>query len=91
MDGWWIEGAFEGVTGWSVDDVTGTHDGTTADTLYRLLEETIVPLHAERRDAYLTVMRNAIALNGSYFNAQRMLAQYALEAYRTSQREPELV
>jgi starch phosphorylase len=91
LDGWWIEGAFEGVTGWSVDDVTGTHDGATADTLYRLLEETIVPLYAERRDAYLTVMRAAIALNGSYFNAQRMLAQYAHEAYRASEREPELV
>jgi glycogen phosphorylase len=91
LDGWWVEGAFEGVTGWSVDDVTGSHDAATADTLYRLLEETIVPLYAERRDAYLTVMRSAIALNGSYFNAQRMLAQYAHEAYRTSAREPELV
>lgn len=91
LDGWWIEGAFEGVTGWSVDDVTGTHDGATAATLYRLLEETIVPLYAERSDAYLTVMRAAIALNGSYFNAQRMLAQYAHQAYRASEREPELV
>lgn len=91
LDGWWIEGAFEGVTGWSVDDVTGTNDGATADALYRLLEETIVPLYAERHDAYLTVMRSAIALNGSYFNAQRMLAQYAHEAYRASEREPELV
>ncbi len=91
LDGWWIEGAFEGVTGWSVDDVTGTNDGATADALYRLLEETIVPLYAERRDAYLSVMRSAIALNGSYFNAQRMLAQYAHEAYRASEREPELV
>ncbi len=91
LDGWWVEGAFEGVTGWSVDDVTGTHDRATADTLYRLLEETIVPLYAERRDAYLAVMRSAIALNGSYFNAQRMLAQYAHQAYRAREREPELV
>jgi len=37
------------------------------------------------------VMRAAIVLNGSYFNAQRMLAQYAHEAYRASEREPELV
>ncbi len=89
LDGWWVEGAFEGVTGWTVDDVTGGHDGATAETLYRLLEETIVPLYAERRDAYLTVMRSAIALNGSYFNAQRMLAQYVREAYGSSERAPD--
>ena len=91
LDGWWIEGAFEGVTGWSVDELTATHDDATAEALYRLLEEAIVPAYAERPDAYATVMRGAIALNGSYFNAQRMLAQYAREAYRASRREPELV
>ncbi len=49
LDGWWVEGAFEGITGWSVDDVTGTHDGATADALYRLLEQTIVPAYADGR------------------------------------------
>ena len=30
---------------------------------------------------YAQVMRSAIALNGSFFNTQRMLAQYVSNAY----------
>jgi starch phosphorylase len=81
MDGWWIEGALDGVTGWSIDAETGADDERTADALYTLLEGTILPAYAHDRDAYLTTMRGAIAYNGSHFNAQRMLAQYAIEAY----------
>ena len=39
------------------------------------------PAYAHDRDRYLGVMRGAIAFNASHFNAQRMLAQYAIEAY----------
>jgi starch phosphorylase len=34
-----------------------------------------------RPDAYAEVMRLSIALNGSFFNTQRMLSQYVLDAY----------
>jgi starch phosphorylase len=34
-----------------------------------------------RPAAFAWVMRNAIALNGSYYNAQRMLFQYIQNAY----------
>ncbi len=81
MDGWWIEGAIEGVTGWSIDAETGADDALTADALYALLENTILPAYARDRDRYLAVMRGAIAFNASHFNAQRMLAQYAIDAY----------
>jgi hypothetical protein len=30
---------------------------------------------------YQTVMRSAIAINGSFFNTQRMLSQYVTNAY----------
>jgi len=33
------------------------------------------------RDRFIEVMRHAIALNGSFFNTQRMLQQYVLNAY----------
>ena len=81
MDGWWIEGALDGVTGWSIDAETGGDDDRTADAVYGLLEYVILPAYAYDRRRYLTTMRGAIAYNGSHFNAQRMLAQYAIEAY----------
>jgi starch phosphorylase len=35
-------------------------------------------------DEYCRVMRWAIALNGSYYNAQRMLLQYLNNAYEAT-------
>jgi starch phosphorylase len=34
-----------------------------------------------RPDDYLTIMRNTIALTGSFFNTHRMLEQYVSHAY----------
>jgi starch phosphorylase len=87
MDGWWIEGAVDGVTGWSIDAQTGTDDDRTADALYALLERDILPVYTHDRDRYLSVMRGAIAFNASHFNAQRMLAQYAIDAYMPRQND----
>ncbi|HEY0380844.1 MAG TPA: alpha-glucan family phosphorylase [Candidatus Elarobacter sp.] len=81
MDGWWIEGALDGISGWSIDANTAENDDATANALYTLLEHTILPAYTRDRDRYLAVMRGAIAFNASHFNAQRMLAQYAIDAY----------
>jgi glycogen phosphorylase len=81
VDGWWVEGAVDGVTGWSIDAATGDDDARAADELYARLEHDILPRYHHDRDAYLRVMRSTIALNGSHFNAQRMLAEYAIDAY----------
>ncbi len=81
LDGWWIEAAPHGTGGWSIDASTGADDDATADALYDHLEDDILPAYYGHHDAYLTVMRNAIAYNGSHFNAQRMLAEYAINAY----------
>jgi starch phosphorylase len=35
-------------------------------------------------DRYADIMRSAIALNGSFFNTQRMLVQYVFNAYNRS-------
>jgi starch phosphorylase len=84
MDGWWIEGALDGITGWSIEEHAGYDDDATANALYTLLEHTILPAYTHDRDRYNAVMRGAIAFNASHFNAQRMLAQYAIEAYTPS-------
>ncbi len=83
LDGWWVEGCIEGVTGWAIGN--GHADATDADdaaALYDKLEAVVVPLYYRDPQAYALVRRNAIALNGSYFNTQRMVEQYALGAYR---------
>lgn len=82
LDGWWHEGHVEGATGWSIGhselmDSTGEEIAS----LYDKLEHTILPLFYGRKDAYAEVMRSTIALNGSFFNTQRMVAQYMMNAY----------
>jgi starch phosphorylase len=93
MDGWWIEGALDGTTGWSIDAETGANDERTADAVYTLLQHTILPLYSKDRDGYTQVMRGAIAFNASHFNAQRMLTEYGLDAYTVpaGERQPKTV
>lgn len=79
LDGWWIEGWIEGVTGWAIGD-HDTEDGE-ANSLYDHLEQTVLPLYTKQPEQWQRIMRSTIALNGSYFNTQRMLEQYLLNAY----------
>jgi starch phosphorylase len=79
LDGWWIEGWNEGVTGWAISD----HDEEIdeANSLYDRLEQVILPLFYRQDDAWQRVMRSTIAINGPYFNTERMLKQYLAKAY----------
>ncbi len=79
LDGWWIEGWIEGVTGWAIEDRETEEEET--ESLYYQLEEVILPLFHKQPELWRRVMRSAIALNGSFFNTQRMVEQYALNAY----------
>ncbi|HEY8504637.1 MAG TPA: hypothetical protein VIL46_08645, partial [Gemmataceae bacterium] len=47
----------------------------------------ILPLFHGRPLSYAQVMRSAISLNGSFFNAQRMVAQYLNNAYLPAYRD----
>lgn len=85
LDGWWLEGCVEGVTGWAIggrDVLTGSTDGAShAPALYEALERLVVPAFYFSRERFVEMMRYAIALNGSFFTAQRMLQEYAIKAY----------
>ncbi|MEW6386332.1 MAG: alpha-glucan family phosphorylase [Thermodesulfobacteriota bacterium] len=83
LDGWWIEGHVENVTGWSIGDDAKTPEDQSQDaaSLYDKLERVILPLYYGRAEAYARVRRAAIALNGSFFNTQRMVSQYLVNAY----------
>jgi starch phosphorylase len=73
LDGWWIEGCVEDRTGWAIDDADDA-------SIYKKIEHAAKQLAASP-DAYGEIMRHAIAVNGSFFNTQRMVAQYARLAY----------
>jgi starch phosphorylase len=86
LDGWWIEGCIEDVTGWAIGGpwrkVEAEPDAALdVASLYAKLEHTILPLFYGERDRFVEMMRHAIALNGSFFNTQRMVQQYVLNAY----------
>jgi starch phosphorylase len=78
LDGWWIEGCIEGVTGWAIED--GDSDDAEAQNLYRKLEAAVVPLYANR-EGWANLMRTTIVFNGSFFNTNRMVEQYVRNAY----------
>lgn len=83
LDGWWLEGCIEGVTGWAIGD-DSEEQGDPAlelDSLYQKLEHTVLPMFYQRPLAYAEVMRSAISHNGSFFNAQRMMSQYLRNVY----------
>jgi len=92
LDGWWIEGHLEGVTGWSIGDRVEAclepqsgMDACHAAELYKKLEEKVLPCFYKDRERFIEIMRHAIALNGAFFNTQRMVVQYLHDAYRLGQ------
>jgi len=83
LDGWWIEGCIEGVTGWAIED--GADDVAEAESLYSKLENAVVPLYLKAPEQWAGMMRTTMAFNGSYFNTNRMVLQYARNAYYPTQ------
>ena len=78
LDGWWIEGCAENVTGWAIDDAET--EAAEAASLYDKLEKHIAPMYANPA-AWARMQQHCIAINGSFFNTHRMLAQYFGNAY----------
>ena len=84
LDGWWVEGCVEGVTGWAIGydtKVDGDESAAESASLYDKLEHQIIPMFYRAPDAYGLIMRSCIALNASFFNTHRMLSQYKANAY----------
>jgi starch phosphorylase len=91
LDGWWDEG-YNGRNGWAIGDRDATgdedaQDAADAESLYRLLEEQIVPRFFDRDEeglphAWLGTMRAAVSASIWQFSTARMLIQYVDELYR---------
>jgi starch phosphorylase len=78
LDGWWIEGCAENVTGWAIDDAET--EAAEAANLYNKLENHIAPMYANPA-AWARMQQHCIAINGSFFNTHRMVMQYFRNAY----------
>lgn len=84
LDGWWVEGWTEGVTGWALGE-NEMDEGKLADAqlhdLYFKLEEIILPMYKNDFESWLKIQKNCIAINASHFNTNRMLNEYLIKAY----------
>ncbi|HII30032.1 TPA: alpha-glucan family phosphorylase [Candidatus Woesearchaeota archaeon] len=107
LDGWWIEGCIEGVTGWAIEGSTGSAcsssvpgseserrdkegrsdkndpDMEEAESIYLKLEKMIMPTFYNNNAAWVKIMKSCISINASFFNSQRMVKQYVVNAYNT--------
>lgn len=87
LDGWWIEGHMEGITGWSIgpkpteSSLTNINDAADADDLYHKLENIIIPMYYHDRNQWIKIMKNSIGKIAYYFNSHRMMRRYVTEAY----------
>ena len=74
-------GSFPSVFWWIGGTDPDGDQSKDANEIYLKLERIILPLYYGLPFAYAEVMRSAIALNGSFFNTQRMVEQYIRNAY----------
>lgn len=87
LDGWWIEGHIEGITGWSIgpkpveSSLIPVNDATDAEDLYYKLENLILPMYYHDRSQWIKVMKNSISKIAYYFNTNHMMRRYVTEAY----------
>ncbi|HEY8223763.1 MAG TPA: alpha-glucan family phosphorylase [Pyrinomonadaceae bacterium] len=90
LDGWWLE-AYDGTNGFAVGSnldtfETGDADRADADSLYRVLEQEVVPLYYQRESdgvphQWIAMMKRAIETLAPQYNSDRMVEEYAVAIY----------
>ena len=88
LDGWWLEGHIEGVTGWSIGKKPNEtnfepvgNDLEDSQDIYQKLEAEIIPMFYSDREKWTSLMKHCISINASFFNTYRMVEQYIINAY----------
>ena len=90
LDGWWAEG-YNQKNGWTI----GTNaeynsyeeqDQADSQSLYRTLEEKIIPTYYDRNDhnlplKWIEIMKNSIISTGGKYSTARMLVDYTNKYY----------
>jgi glycogen phosphorylase len=87
LDGWWIEGCIEGVTGWTIGPpaeepiMEEERRKLELEDLYSKINYLIGPKFYGDRDAWVEMMKNSIGKVAYYFNTDRMMRRYITDAY----------
>jgi len=89
-DGWWVEG-YNGANGWVIDEANGYTDEGAGDwedsqSLYRLLEEEVIPLFYDRNEmglpiGWLKFVKESIRSIAPFFSTTRMVKDYTQHMY----------
>jgi starch phosphorylase len=96
LDGWWAEG-YAPELGWAIGGGFESHveeeqDAHDRESLFSLLEESIVPTFYDRStggipERWVAMMKASIASIGERFNTHRMVAEYVERYYAPAHRE----
>ena len=90
LDGWWLEG-YDGDNGFAIGDLSEVSDdegdATDAESMYRTLEQEIVPRFYDRDDEniprrWIAMMKRSLETLVPRFNSDRMVAEYANRIYQ---------
>jgi len=87
LDGWWVEGWIENMTGWAIgppsSENLNDHNFSLKETedIYNKLEYVLLPTFYDRHDEWVKLMKNSIGKIAYYFNSHRMMRRYVTEAY----------
>ncbi|MCA9380688.1 alpha-glucan family phosphorylase [Candidatus Dojkabacteria bacterium] len=84
LDGWWVEGIREGITGWAIGNEEDNNEEAELNDMYSKLEEIIIPTYQNNKREWARLMKSAIAYNASHFNTHRMLSEYINKGYNMS-------
>jgi starch phosphorylase len=90
LDGWWLEG-YDGTNGFAVGNDASLAeiadvDARDAESLYRVLEEEVVPLYYNQSadglpHKWIAMMKRAIQTLVPVYNSDRMVEEYARDIY----------
>jgi starch phosphorylase len=90
LDGWWLEG-YDGTNGFAIVNEVGNADvasvdASDAESLYKVLEEEVVPLYYSRAldglpHKWILMMKRAMQTLVPAYNSDRMVDEYARNIY----------
>ena len=90
LDGWWAEG-YTQTNGWTIGtnaeyDSYEAQDMADSQSMYRTLEEKIIPIYYEKdkngiSKKWLEIMKNSIITTGGKYSTARMLVDYTNQLY----------
>lgn len=97
LDGWWRE-AFNGENGWAIGPdanlANAVQDETDLESLYQSLEQDIIPLYYENRNAadlpvrWVKRIKENLRTNAPQFSMRRMIKEYTEKYYLPAMKEP---